>query len=131
MYPTRVELMLSLKKRLAGLNSAVALLVLAAAGGLSFTIGAGVLLYRNTQKLVSAADWVHHTEEVIAALASRTEDTVVFSHYIAINVAAGAALGDDRVVVFRPDNCSVTIMDTENGKLRLVERGHEAETKVN
>ena len=68
MYPTRVELMLSLKKRLAGLNSAVALLVLAAAGGLSFTIGAGVLLYRNTQKLVSAADWVHHTEEVIAAL---------------------------------------------------------------
>ena len=70
-------------------------------------------------------------EEVIAALASRTEDTVVFSHYIAINVAAGAALGDDRVVVFRPDNCSVTIMDTENGKLRLVERGHEAETKVN
>jgi broad specificity phosphatase PhoE len=70
-------------------------------------------------------------EDVIAALESRTEDTVVFSHYIAINVAAGAALGDDRVLVFRPDNCSVTVFDVENGKLRLVERGHEAETKVN
>jgi hypothetical protein len=34
-------------------------------------------------------------------------------------------------VVFRPDNCSVTVFDTENGKLQLVERGHEAETKVN
>jgi len=41
------------------------------------------------------------------------------------------ALGDDRVMVFRPDNCSVTVFDVENGKLRLVERGHEAETKVN
>jgi broad specificity phosphatase PhoE len=70
-------------------------------------------------------------EDVIAALASRTEDTVVFSHYIAINVATGAALGDDRVMVFRPDNCSVTVFDVENGKLRLIERGHEAETKVN
>jgi broad specificity phosphatase PhoE len=70
-------------------------------------------------------------EDVIAVLTSRTEDTVVFSHYVAINVAAGAALGDDRVLVFRPDNCSVTVFDMENGKLRLVERGHEAETKVN
>ncbi len=70
-------------------------------------------------------------EDVIAALVSRAEDTVVFSHFIAINVATGAALGDDRVMVFRPDNCSVTVFDVENGKLRLVERGHEAETKVN
>ena len=70
-------------------------------------------------------------EDVIAALTGRTEDTVVFSHFVAINVAAGAALRDDRVMVFRPDNCSVTVFESENGKLRLVERGHEAETKVN
>jgi broad specificity phosphatase PhoE len=76
-------------------------------------------------------DLAQWREEVVAALARREEDTIVFSHYIAINVAAGAALGDDRVVVFRPDNCSVTVIDIDNGKLRLVERGHEAETKVN
>jgi broad specificity phosphatase PhoE len=70
-------------------------------------------------------------EEAIAALAAIKEDTVIFSHFIAINVAAGAAEGDDRVILFRPDNCSVTIIDVDNGALRLVERGHEAETKVN
>lgn len=74
------------------------------------------------------AEW---REEAIETLIRRKEDTVIFSHFIAINVGAGAALSDDRVVVFRPDNCSVTIFDLENGQLKLVERGHEAETKVN
>ena len=79
----------------------------------------------------AAPELAQWRENVIAALARLTEDTVVFSHYIAINVAAGAALADDRVMVFRPDNCSVTVFDAENGNLQLVERGHEAETKVN
>jgi len=74
------------------------------------------------------AEW---RESVIAALAAVEHDTVVFSHFIAINVAAGAAESDDRVTAFQPDNCSVTIIDVEMGALKLVERGHEAETKVN
>lgn len=74
------------------------------------------------------AEW---REAVIAALVKVPHDTVIFSHYIAINVAAGAALDDDRVVVFSPDNCSVTVFDRAGGKLRLVEKGHEGRTKVN
>src|SRR5262249_52486930 len=70
-------------------------------------------------------------ENVIAALAGLENDTVVFSHFVAINVAVGSATGDDRVTPFHPDNCSVTIIDVEDGRLKLVERGHEAETKVN
>lgn len=71
-------------------------------------------------------------ESVIATLAAIEADTVIFSHYVAINVAAGAALGDDRVVVFSPDNCSVTVLDVTESGLLLVEKGHEAElTKVN
>ncbi|MGD0190427.1 MAG: histidine phosphatase family protein [Rhizomicrobium sp.] len=71
-------------------------------------------------------------ESAIAALIERREDTVVFSHYVAINVATGAALSDDRVVVFSPDNCSVTIFEIDGGTLRLIEKGHEAPlTKVN
>jgi broad specificity phosphatase PhoE len=70
-------------------------------------------------------------EEAIAALAAIKEDTVIFTHFILINVAAGVAEGDDRVILFRPDNCSVTILDVDNGRLALVERGREAETKVN
>lgn len=70
-------------------------------------------------------------EDVLSALLAQKSDTVVFSHFIAINVATGAAEKDDRVTVSRPDNCSVTILDATDGTLRLVERGHEAETKVN
>jgi broad specificity phosphatase PhoE len=70
--------------------------------------------------------------ECVAAVVGLTEDTVVFSHYVAINVLMGAAIGDDRVVCFSPENCSVTVFDNAGGKLKLVEKGSEASlTKVN
>jgi len=69
-------------------------------------------------------------KDLIAALLARTEDTVIFSHFVAINVAAGAALREDRVHVFSPDNCSVTIVETDGGALHVVELGREADTKV-
>jgi broad specificity phosphatase PhoE len=67
---------------------------------------------------------------VLEALCALREDTVVVSHYIAINVAAGHALGDERVTCFRPDHCSCTTMDVTNGKLALAELGAEAATRV-
>ena len=70
-------------------------------------------------------------EAIIDTLLMQPKDTVLFSHFIAINVGVGHALGDDRVVVFSPDNCSVTVLETDGRKLRLVERGHEATTQVN
>jgi broad specificity phosphatase PhoE len=70
-------------------------------------------------------------EDLIAALTGFPEDTVVFSHYVAINVAVSAALRDARVTIFHPDNCSVTIFDTDQTGLRLVECGHEAASRVN
>jgi broad specificity phosphatase PhoE len=83
--------------------------------------------WRNTTPPL--AQW---REDVIAALLAIREDTVIFSHYIAINVAVGTAIGDDRVVVFSPDNCSVTVFENEDGMLRLIEKGGEAPlTKVN
>ncbi|MFZ3035321.1 MAG: histidine phosphatase family protein [Parvibaculum sp.] len=68
---------------------------------------------------------------VAEALLEFAEDTVIFSHFVAINVAASAATNDDRVISFRPDNCSVTVFETDGGELNLLERGREAETKVN
>ena len=57
-------------------------------------------------------------------------DTVVFSHFIAINVLIGAALGDDRLVIRSLDNCSVTVVDIVDGVVTLVEGGHEADTLI-
>lgn len=68
--------------------------------------------------------------QVLAALAEIDRDAVVVSHYIAINVAVGAAVGDDRVVNFHPDHCSVTVLRSAGGRLELVRRGAEAATRV-
>jgi broad specificity phosphatase PhoE len=71
--------------------------------------------------------WRRH---VIDALLAVPRTTVVVTHFVAINVAVGGAEGDDRVVAFAPDNCSVTVLDVEDGALRLVRRGVERATPV-
>lgn len=67
---------------------------------------------------------------VAATLAALAADTVVTSHFIAINAAIGAAIGDDRMVIRSLDNCSVTVVDVVDGALELVEGGHEADTLI-
>ncbi|MFO7964731.1 MAG: histidine phosphatase family protein [Desulfobacterales bacterium] len=67
---------------------------------------------------------------VIATLNRLKEDTVVVTHFIAINAAVGEALGDPKVVVFRPDNTSITIIDTDGACLRLVKKGREDNTII-
>jgi len=75
------------------------------------------------------AIWREHCIGTVTAI---SRDTVIFSHYVAINVIAGAASNDDRVVVFSPDNCSVTVFETDGTNLKLLEKGAEAPlTKVN
>lgn len=54
----------------------------------------------------------------------------VFSHYVAINAAVSAALGDERVMGFRPDHGSITVFRPDAGRLILVDKGREAATKV-
>lgn len=67
---------------------------------------------------------------LLDALREADRDTVVFTHFIAINAAVGAALGDDRVVCFRPANGSVTAVELHEGAFRVVSLGDEAETQV-
>jgi len=67
---------------------------------------------------------------VAATVRALRIDTVVTSHFIAINAVIGAALSDDRMVIRSLDNCSVTVIDVVDGVLHLVEGGHEADTLV-
>jgi broad specificity phosphatase PhoE len=67
---------------------------------------------------------------VVGALVALDTDTVVVSHFIAINAAVGAAIGDDRVLNFRPDNCSCTVLEGDGRRLALVELGRQRETLV-
>lgn len=60
-----------------------------------------------------------------------SEDTAIFSHYVAINAAVSAAQTMDDVLVFRPDNGSITEFHTDGKSLMLINRGEEAQTRVN
>ena len=69
-------------------------------------------------------------EDVLRALRELAEDTVVVTHFVAINVVVGAATADARVVSSTPDYCSRTIVDVEPHHFRLVELGAQAATTV-
>ncbi|WP_119422829.1 histidine phosphatase family protein [Desertibaculum subflavum] len=69
-------------------------------------------------------------DDVVRALLAMPADTVAFSHFIAINAAASAAMDDDRVIVFRPDYCSETVLEHDGARLRVVQFGAEAETTI-
>ncbi|MGZ7011434.1 MAG: histidine phosphatase family protein [Ilumatobacteraceae bacterium] len=74
--------------------------------------------------------YVVYRDQVVSFLGGLDRDSVVFSHFIAINAVIGVALGDDRLVVRSLDNCSVTVVDVVDGALQLVESGHEADTLI-
>ncbi|HWM19706.1 MAG TPA: histidine phosphatase family protein [Ilumatobacteraceae bacterium] len=68
---------------------------------------------------------------VVARVRAVERDTVMFSHFVAINAVIGACDGDDRLVIRRLDNCSITVVDVEAaGGLVLTEGGHEADTLI-
>ena len=74
--------------------------------------------------------YTDYRDQVVAAVAALPTDTVVCSHFVAINAVIGAALGDDRLVIRSLDNCSVTVVDATADGLQLVEGGHEADTLI-
>jgi broad specificity phosphatase PhoE len=68
-------------------------------------------------------------DAILASLARRG-NTAVFSHYVAINAAVSKLTDVDQVLAFRPDHCSITVLETDGGAVRLVEKGAEATTGV-
>ena len=78
-------------------------------------------------------DFARWQSDVVAALVTlgTSQDIVVFSHFIALNAAFCAATGADQIVAFRPDNCSVSVFETDGTALTLLTQGHEAVTQVN
>jgi len=67
--------------------------------------------------------------EITTSLAGRG-GAAVFSHYVATNAVVSQLLGDPKVVAFRPDHTSITVLETDGETLALVEMGREAATGV-
>jgi broad specificity phosphatase PhoE len=88
--------------------------------------------WRELHEAASAGsiDYLQWRRGLIDALAAMSHDSVIFTHFIAINVAVGAANASDAVLCFRPDHASVTVLETDGRRLRLVELGRQADTSV-
>ena len=69
-------------------------------------------------------------DDVVAHLLGLDRDTVVVSHFIAINAVVGRAPGDDRVVCFVPQNCSRTVVESDGTRLTVVALGEQADQTV-
>lgn len=65
-------------------------------------------------------------DQVLECLLSQREDCVIFTHFVAINVALGAATADGRVVCRMVANCAVTVLDSDGTSLMLVDAPAEA-----
>ncbi|MDC2963896.1 histidine phosphatase family protein [Gammaproteobacteria bacterium] len=70
-------------------------------------------------------------KQVISFLESQTENTMIFTHFIAINAVVGHLTNSLSVVVCKPNNCSITILEVSNQKLQLISLPEEASTFIN
>ena len=69
-------------------------------------------------------------DDIVDGLTRLQVDTAIYSHFVAINVALGASIGDDRVMCFSPAHASITVLETNGRAVSLVELGQTAETNV-
>ena len=75
--------------------------------------------------------FVDYKNTIANFVASLQQDTVIFSHFIAINAVIGHVTNNDQLVVAHLDNCSITTFHIgENNTLTLDDTGHEASTTV-
>lgn len=73
---------------------------------------------------------VRWREYCLSSLGQLSGKIVLVTHFIVVNMIAGAATGDDRVTVFQPDNGSITTIDIDGGRMTLVQLGRQAATRL-
>jgi broad specificity phosphatase PhoE len=64
-------------------------------------------------------------------LLSLKQDTAIFTHFVAINAMVALAENASDVLVFRPDNGSITRFQSDGLQLNMLSRGSVAPTRVN
>jgi hypothetical protein len=75
-------------------------------------------------------DYLAWRDTLLRALRELKADSVIYSHYIAINVVVGAAQGNDRVISFSPGHASVTTIAVEGGRFSVRELGEQAQSGI-
>ena len=77
------------------------------------------------------ANYLEFRDSTVKFIRAIDRNTVIFSHFIAINAIVGAIIGDDRLVIRKLDNCSITLLEGDSlGALHIAQDGHEADTLI-
>ena len=70
-------------------------------------------------------------DELVNFVSRLSNDTVIVSHFVAINAIIGKIKNDDHLVLYRLDNCSITTIECDGqGELKLIQSGREADTLI-
>lgn len=72
-------------------------------------------------------NWYDNVPAALHLLGQAGEHVIIFSHFIALNVAYCEATGAQDVVSFAPQNCSLNIFETDGEKLTLIQKGEETQ----
>jgi len=72
------------------------------------------------------AQWRNWRQRIIERVMSESGDIIVVSHFVVINVLVGFATNDDRAVVIRPANASITEFHVSGDGLSIASLGAEA-----
>jgi broad specificity phosphatase PhoE len=72
-------------------------------------------------------NWYDNVPAALHRLGQAGEHVIIFSHFIALNVAYCEATGAQDVVSFAPQNCSLNIFETDGETLTLIQQGEETE----
>ena len=67
---------------------------------------------------------------ILARLAAFDSACLIFTHFMVMNLVAGVASGDDRLVHYQPDNGSVLSLTVMGSRIRVHELGRQAATRV-
>jgi broad specificity phosphatase PhoE len=87
----------------------------------------GVLAGRWPDVEPAARQWRTELLDTVRAI---DQLTIVFTHFVAINVIVGAATGDDRVWSCSPAHASVTEIDIDGTDLTLVNLGDQSRSRI-
>ncbi len=84
-------------------NFSIALIVLGAIGAAIFTIGAGLLVYSGTSRLISAEHWVEHSQEILTSLqsAGQSLDRVELNAKLYLSTSSEEQLNTARSAIVR------------------------------
>jgi probable phosphoglycerate mutase len=70
-------------------------------------------------------------KEIITSLLSIKNNTIIFSHFMVMNVLASYANGEQRLLSFYPDYTSFIKIVLRNGSIYSIEFDKEKKTKIN